>query len=359
MVGFVRKKVKSYTLAEKLKRVREQHGISLSEISKATKIRKVYLEKIEEGKYDQLPADVYIKGFLRGYADYIGLDIKEVLKQYEKERGVLSNIKKTKTDDGEQNRLRRFRLPMVTITPRMATAVFFGVLVFAGFMYFYKEIGKLSETPRLVVMQPTSDTSISGSSIDVTGVTDKENKVTINGQPIYVNDSGQFKETLSLQKGLNSISVKSVNRFGKEIEKNFNISADYETKVAGSEDELVEDEFVGTEGGNQVVDKVRLEISIKDVPVWVSVEVDGKNVHSGTMLPGSVGSFEADNQIAVTSGKASMTMIKLNGQDLGQLNNSPGVVRDVIFTKETKMIPAPLEKEENSKDPGNSKKDKN
>lgn len=356
MVGFVRKKVKSYTLAEKLKKVREECGISLSEISKSTKIRKSYLENIENGNFDALPADVYVKGFLKNYADYINLDANEVLRQYEKERGVFSNIKKTKTIAEQPNRLGRFKVPMITITPRMAAAAFFGILVFAGFFYFYKEIGKFSEAPRLVVVQPASDISTPSGSIDVIGMTDKENKVTINGQPVYVNDSGQFKETLSLQKGLNSIFIKSVNRFGKEVEKSFNVSADYEVKMSEGKNE---EKVAGAENENKVPDKVQLEVMVQESPVWVSVEVDGKNVHSGTMLPGSAQFFEANDQVSVTSGKANMTLIKLNGRDLGPLNNSPGVVRDVIFTKETKMIPAPLEKSEEEREKekdGNDKK---
>lgn len=357
MVGFVRKKVKSYTLAEKLKKVREECGISLSEISKVTKIRKIYLEKIENGNFDELPADVYVKGFLKNYADYINLDAGEVLKQYEKERGVFSSIKKTRTITRQPNWLGRFKVPMVTITPRIMAAAFFSVLVFLGFLYFYRELGKFSEVPRLVIVHPTSDTSTPSGSIDVIGITDKENKVTINGQPVYVNDSGQFSETLSLQKGLNSIFIKSVNRFGKEIEKSFNISADYEIKMGQGKNE---EKVAGAEDENQLPEKIRLEIAIKDLPVWVSVEVDGKSVHSGTMLSGSTQFFEAEDRISVTSGKANMTLVKLNGQDLGPLDDSPGVVRDVIFTRETKMMPVPLEKAENSEKDGgeNDKKDK-
>lgn len=335
MVGFTRKKVKSYTLGEKLKRLREEAGIALAEISKATKIRKIYLEKIEAGKYDELPAEVYIKGFLKGYAQYLGIDVEEVLKQYERERGVQESIKKHQMPTSESQ---KFRPPVVTITPKMFTAAAFLLLIFGGIFYFYREIGKFSETPRLVVVQPATDLTLDGSSLDVVGLTDKDSKVTINDQPIYVNENGEFNETLSLQQGVNAITVKSLNRFGKESSKVINVSANYEApQIAGRFKEANEPEQ------NTNPDKVSVEIRVEEAPIWVSVEVDGKNVQSGTMLAGSSQKFEADNQISVTSGKGNRTFITLNGQDIGPLGSSPGVVRDVIFTKDTKIMPAPAE----------------
>lgn len=338
MVGFTRKKVKSYTLGEKLKRLREETCITLAEISKATKIRKVYLEKLEEGRYDELPAEVYIKGFLKSYAQYLGLDSDEVLKQYAKERGVQKSLKKIQTPAPEP---KKFRPPMITITPRMFTMAAFVLLVFGGVFYFYREIGKFSQTPRLVVMQPAADLTIEGSSVEVVGITDKDNKVTINNQAIFVNEKGEFNETLSLQQGLNVIEVKSTNSFGKETAKSFNVSATYDTtQIAGKFKQADENE---NQENKQPNDKVMVEIRVEEVPIWVSVEVDGNNVQSGTMLAGASQTFEGNNQISVTSGKANKTFIKLNGQDIGALSTSPGVVRDVIFTKDTQIMPQPIQ----------------
>lgn len=337
MVGFTRKKVKSYTLGEKLRRLREDTCISLAEIAKATKIRKIYLERLEEGNYSALPAEVYVKGFLRSYAQYLGIDPREVLKQYEKERGVQENIKKHNMPAPPAQ---KFRPPMITITPKMFTVALFGLMVAAGTFYFYKEIGQFSETPRLVVVQPSSDITIDGSSIEVIGLTDRDNKVTINDQPIFVNEKGEFNEALSLQQGLNSIVVRSVNRFGKESLKTFNISANYDTtQIAGRSTEAHSDDHPSDQPAQP--EKVVVEIRVEERPIWISVEVDGSNVQSGTMLAGSSQVFEGQDQISVTSGKANKTMIKLNGQEIGPLGESPGVVRDVIFTKDTKLMPLP------------------
>lgn len=66
-------------LGEILRQAREAKGLSLAQVEEATKIRSTYLQALEEEQYDRLPAPVYIKGFLKNYALYLGLEPQEVL----------------------------------------------------------------------------------------------------------------------------------------------------------------------------------------------------------------------------------------------------------------------------------------
>lgn len=345
MVGFVKKKVRSYTLGERLRSIREESNLALSEISKGTKVRKDYLEKIEAGDFEDLPSEVYVKGFLRSYAQYLKIDPQEVVKQYEKERGIQKNLKKNKPS---LSKAKKFNLPSITLTPKIFTGLFFLILIVGVFFYFYREVGKFSEDPRLVILQPTNNISLDKSSVEVIGVTDKENKITINGQSVLVNDKGEFKETIGLQNGVNQIAVKAMNKFEKYSEKNFSVSADYESHIATSDEQG--EKVMGAED-QQSSDKVVVEVRIEEFPVWVSAKIDDKNPQSGTMLPGSVQIFEGEEKVLVTSGKADRTFVKLNGKDLGVLGDSPGVLRDVIFTREKKIIlPTEVDEEEENED---------
>ncbi len=65
-----------------LKRLREKMGIQLFEVSLDTKIRMEILENIEEEKFDSLPPEVYLKGHLVNYANYLLLDSKKVADDY-------------------------------------------------------------------------------------------------------------------------------------------------------------------------------------------------------------------------------------------------------------------------------------
>ena len=62
--------------------MREAHGKSLSEVSSTLRVRQTYLEAIEEGRFEDLPGATYASGFVRAYADYLGLDVPEVMRRY-------------------------------------------------------------------------------------------------------------------------------------------------------------------------------------------------------------------------------------------------------------------------------------
>jgi flagellar biosynthesis protein FlhG len=65
-----------------LKALRERMGINLENISKETKINTKILEYIEEEVREKLPAEVYLKGFLKGYARMLRLDPQKVIEGY-------------------------------------------------------------------------------------------------------------------------------------------------------------------------------------------------------------------------------------------------------------------------------------
>jgi transcriptional regulator with XRE-family HTH domain len=69
-------------LGQLLKKARKERGITLDDLQETTKIRKRYLEAIEEGNYKVLPGNFYVRAFIRSYAEAVDLDPNEVLKLY-------------------------------------------------------------------------------------------------------------------------------------------------------------------------------------------------------------------------------------------------------------------------------------
>jgi cytoskeletal protein RodZ len=65
-----------------LKQVREKIGLELQTVSKETKISLKILESLEEENFEKLPPLVYLKGFLRSYAQCLGLDPQKVVEGY-------------------------------------------------------------------------------------------------------------------------------------------------------------------------------------------------------------------------------------------------------------------------------------
>lgn len=70
------------TVGEILRAEREKQGLTVKDIEKATSIRGLYIQAIEDDKYDVLPGEVYLKGFMRNYASFLGLDAQHILDAY-------------------------------------------------------------------------------------------------------------------------------------------------------------------------------------------------------------------------------------------------------------------------------------
>ena len=64
----------SRIIGKKLREAREEQKITLEQVAEATHIRLRFLEEMEYGNFRALPSMVQVKGFLRSYAGYLGLD---------------------------------------------------------------------------------------------------------------------------------------------------------------------------------------------------------------------------------------------------------------------------------------------
>src|SRR5829696_10360774 len=63
-----------FDIGTSLREARVRQGVDLLEAERATKIRSKYLRALEDERFELLPAQTYVKGFLRSYAEYLGLD---------------------------------------------------------------------------------------------------------------------------------------------------------------------------------------------------------------------------------------------------------------------------------------------
>ncbi len=70
-----------------LKHERELRGVVLEEIAETTKIHIRFLEALENNDFDQMPGEVFVKGFIRSYAKVIGFDAEEMVNAYDESVG--------------------------------------------------------------------------------------------------------------------------------------------------------------------------------------------------------------------------------------------------------------------------------
>jgi cytoskeletal protein RodZ len=72
-------------IGARLREARENIGMSMPEVSRALRIRQIYLQAIETDDYAALPGKTYVLGFLRSYAELLGLDAYDVVQHYRRQ----------------------------------------------------------------------------------------------------------------------------------------------------------------------------------------------------------------------------------------------------------------------------------
>lgn len=88
-------------VGDTLRKERERQGLSIKDIEKGTSIRALYLEAIEKGDHQTLPGEVYAKGFVRNYANFLKIDADACVKQYQDEISLnpVASVEATPSDE--------------------------------------------------------------------------------------------------------------------------------------------------------------------------------------------------------------------------------------------------------------------
>jgi cytoskeletal protein RodZ len=70
------------SIGEKLRQAREAKRITIKDVVKETNISPLYLQALEEEKFDKFPSETYLIGFLRTYAEFLRLDVESIVQAY-------------------------------------------------------------------------------------------------------------------------------------------------------------------------------------------------------------------------------------------------------------------------------------
>ncbi|AYO30524.1 helix-turn-helix domain-containing protein [Biomaibacter acetigenes] len=260
-----------------LRQAREEKGIQQELIQQVTKIRMKYLQAIENGEFSAIPGgDVYVKGFLKSYAEAVGLEPSTILQQYKKisatkisetqEENPISSIEPS--DNENINTMINFKFIGVLVL-----IIVFGVLLFYGVKFFQnKPAGHLNTDMNHQITPPMQSTD----SIPQTNIPEET--------------STQTKKTMV---------------------------------------ELVEDTPEKTV--YTVWDKIiEVNLEITRDRCWISVKKDGEAAYEGTLRSGDTKSWTASEELVIRVGNPPVVKLKINGQDFGVMG---GKTRNIIFKR--------------------------
>ena len=122
-----------FEIGNSLREARERQGLGYPEIELATKIRAKYIRALEEEDFTSLPGDAYIRGFLRTYSDYLGLDADVYVDEYASR--FITSWRDELPPRPERPRIRTRGRPVDrrVVLIALAGVVVVAVLVFAAF----------------------------------------------------------------------------------------------------------------------------------------------------------------------------------------------------------------------------------
>lgn len=319
MISF---KVKKITEREKvgniLKKAREKRGLDLSQVEKRLKIRKKYLEALEQENWDILPGEVFLRGFLQKYAKFLGLDAQKILELYKRERVIQEKIEEKTSSKIPQP----INSPKIVITPRFL-AIVFGILVFLGiFGYITYQFSNLVKPPFIEITNPSQDIETDQEVIYLEGRTQKGADLYVNNQMITVDENGFFKTLVYLQNGMNVLKIVARNEMGKETIVERRIFARLPQKTIANSP---------NQSPQVPVNKHTLTLKFSPSSVWILVKLDGKEIFQGVMLPGTQKTFEFEKELVLSVGNAGSTEVILDGKSLGKLGQEGEVKKEIRF----------------------------
>lgn len=266
-------------IGRNLKQARSRLGLTLDEAERSTRIRARYLDALERGDLAALPSQVQARGFLRNYAEYLGLDHQALLQRYSEEVHSQRTrpLRKAKFEEATTR-------PSVSVRPRRVSSdlILAAVITVSLLAVLIWGLGRLAASLRERAQQaspfliPTFTPELASAATDA-----------LLEQPAAV----QSTATLALE---------------------------FEPVLTSGVD-------------------LRLLVERRS---FVIVAVDGAEVYRGRPAPGELLEYQADDLVRVTTGNAGGLRVFYRGEDQGLMGEqNQAVVR--FWTVEGAVTPTP------------------
>jgi|SRR5215211_7785560 cytoskeleton protein RodZ len=263
---------------------RKERGLTLEEVEQATKIRKRYLTGLERENYAILPDAVYARGFLKTYANYLGLDGEALSRRLKssirtrRERGI----------DYDPNPESDFEKPLITPSGLRGTQ-------------------KRKVTTSAIVTLLVAVLALAA----------------VIGALYFVGRGAQVSKERNPPSGESPPRQEQQNVAGRE---NAPEAGSTKEVAGGSKGTAGEAEKPTVSKQSAPPDTLRVLVSVTELPSWILIRTDGTTAYEQVAQPGFSQTFEAEQQLYIKSGNAGAVRVEINGQDAGALGGSGEIV---------------------------------
>jgi cytoskeletal protein RodZ len=279
-----------------LKHERELRGVPLEEISRITKIHIRFLEALEDNRFDELPGEVFIKGYIRSYANIIGSDVDEMLNSYEESIGNKSIEKGPNSQSKSTNTAKKY-----------IGFVIAGLSILA-LLFFTKFIILDKNNPTAKIVKPSS--SILGAATKketLPKITENSSNKELAKNSIPHPEVSVTKKTLVVEKQLDAIKPKP------ELQKQKNSLVVKEGETPGN-----------------IEKPLKLTIKVKNNS-WFNITIDDFREEDFILSAGEEKSYRGNEIFRLTIGNKQGTDLILNGKSLVIPESEGNIVKDIII----------------------------
>jgi len=296
------------TVGEVLKKQRKLLDKTLNEASSDTKIQLRFLKYLENNDFDKFDSDVYAQGFLKIYASYLNLNTDRILAIYRRSLPF-----KTKPiESPRETHKAKNKLP--SITPRLLAVLLSVSFLIGSLAYIGYQIYQFQSPPKISITTPDNDSTVENEIIEVSGTTDPNASLFINDLPIETTIDGNFNTEISLNSGINLITItsKKSNNTQESIEIiKITYNAPQEIEKEEEEEEIEKTNI--------------LKLTITTSSVWVQLNIDDTNELSQIVQVGEEYEYEVKQNFSFTTGKIGSTQIFFNDEKVEIPINSNNV----------------------------------
>lgn len=358
-------------IGETLRSKREELGLTYEQVENETKIRAKFIEALENEDYKTIPGEVYVKGFLKAYAEMLGLPGDSILTAYKGQTGQLEEevappVERPKPQDRQPKMERevpeRFERPVERAAyvpePPAERPKYDS---YESDVRFSTRVSGTDESPRQnsrggdyasearPMPKPRSTDTRPGAARPVAGPTNKNRRVKekpkkhksslIMGLVLVVAIGGTGYLSWKYMGGNNNEQAAApvkeetktvkTHKPAKSTDTQSSMVIDDQTSTATSQSALT-----GSQTSEAALQQGKLDMTLEIVgsPCWVSVKTDGKSIVNKTLEPGAQMSWTVNEAATVKLGNAGAAKITVNGADIGKLGENGS-----IYKKEFKV----------------------
>lgn len=181
-------------------------GYNPEKIYLLTGIPKHYLDAVFAGEWQKMPAAPYARSYFKKLETALDFSVNELWQKYQEETEVLSS--------GKDDRLPENRFAIKKADYKWWAA---GAVLIILVVYLAVNAQSLIGIPDLEISNPLSATIIATlPNYEISGLIESKDKVSINGEEVFIDKDGRFRENYDLQPGLNTFEIVAKRFLGKE-----------------------------------------------------------------------------------------------------------------------------------------------